>query len=111
MIVELDKIVKIRYNSKRIWIGKYGIRNKKGYKILAERKRREVANTVREKGAVTTSGLSEKFSVSEITIRKDLDQLAEQGLLERTRRGVEKKQSTVFKLSHNEKTLVHKILE
>lgn len=55
--------------------------------MLAEQRRRKIVSMFQEKGGATTSELSGKFSVSEITICKDLDQLAEQGLLERTHGG------------------------
>ncbi len=40
-----------------------------------------------EGGSVTVSLLAEQFSVSELTIRRDLDHLAKKGLVERTHGG------------------------
>ena len=71
--------------------------------MLAKQRRRKIANIVREQGEATTSELSERFSVSEITIRKDLEKLAEQGMIERAHGGAVKQESTVTEPSHEEK--------
>lgn len=75
--------------------------------MLAKQRRRKIASIVREKGEATTSELSERFSVSEITIRKDFEQLAEEGLIERAHGGAVKRESTVSEPSHEEKALAH----
>ncbi|MER6444114.1 DeoR/GlpR family DNA-binding transcription regulator [Streptomyces venezuelae] len=46
-----------------------------------------IAQTVRESGAATVQELSELTGTSEMTIRRDLDALAAQGVLERVRGG------------------------
>ncbi|MFP4646689.1 MAG: DeoR/GlpR family DNA-binding transcription regulator [Candidatus Acetothermia bacterium] len=75
--------------------------------MLAKQRRRKIANIVREQGEATTSELSERFSVSEITIRKDLEKLAEQGLIERAHGGAVKRESTVSEPSYEEKASAH----
>lgn len=76
-------------------------------RILAEQRRRKILKLLEEKGGVKTSKLSSRFSVSEITIRKDLDRLQEKGRLKRTYGGAVKKESTFFEPSHDEKALVN----
>ncbi|ASQ93201.1 DeoR/GlpR family DNA-binding transcription regulator [Streptomyces sp. 11-1-2] len=46
-----------------------------------------IAQAVRESGSVTVQGLAELTGASEMTIRRDLDTLAAQGVLERVRGG------------------------
>jgi DeoR/GlpR family transcriptional regulator of sugar metabolism len=75
--------------------------------MLAEQRRRKVLDILQEQGAVTTAELSKIFSVSEITIRKDLDRLAERNLLLRTHGGAISLESTAFEPSHSEKELVY----
>ncbi|RME80626.1 MAG: DeoR/GlpR transcriptional regulator [Caldilineae bacterium] len=53
---------------------------------LAQR-RQAILMALKEKGQVTVAELSERFGVSEVTIRADLQALYEQGLLLRTRGG------------------------
>lgn len=75
--------------------------------MLAEERRREILEKLEEENAVKTSELSSEFSVSEITIRNDLDKLQERGALERTHGGAVKKESTTFEPTHEEKALVN----
>jgi DeoR family fructose operon transcriptional repressor len=53
---------------------------------LAER-RQEIVNVLSEAGQLSVLELSDRFDVSEVTIRQDLQALSEQGLLQRTRGG------------------------
>ena len=78
-----------------------------GNKMLAEQRRRKILEKLEQDGAVKTSDLSSEFSVSEITIRNDLDKLQERGALERTHGGAVKKESTTFEPTHEEKALVN----
>ena len=75
-------------------------------KMLPKLRKRKIMDLLQEKESVKTGELSDKFSVSEITIRKDLDELAEQGALERTHGGAVAKASTLFEPTHGEKKLV-----
>jgi DeoR/GlpR family transcriptional regulator of sugar metabolism len=55
--------------------------------VLAEQRRQEVLNTVRSGQTVETATLAKRYGVSEMTIRRDLDELADRGLLRRVRGG------------------------
>ncbi|HHT79615.1 MAG TPA: DeoR/GlpR transcriptional regulator [Spirochaetales bacterium] len=46
-----------------------------------------ILSLIEENGTVNVGGLAEELSVSELTIRRDLDQLAKKGLVERTHGG------------------------
>lgn len=46
-----------------------------------------ILTTLQQRGAVTVDALSEELTVSPVTIRRDLDQLAADGLLQRTHGG------------------------
>ena len=54
--------------------------------MLANTRQNEICKIIKEKSAVTTAMLSEKFGVSVETIRKDLLFLEKRGELVRTRR-------------------------
>jgi len=75
--------------------------------MLPEKRKREILKKIQNEEVVETSKLSEEFSVSEITIRKDLNELAERGALKRTHGGAVLNESTVFEPSHDEKALVN----
>jgi DeoR/GlpR family transcriptional regulator of sugar metabolism len=51
--------------------------------MLAEERREHILATLRREGKVTAAGLSQALAVSDDTIRRDLDILAEAGLLRR----------------------------
>ena len=51
--------------------------------MLAAERRQAIARLLRKLGAVRVSDLSERFDVSPSTIRRDLQKLAQQGLVER----------------------------
>lgn len=55
--------------------------------MLAEQRRHEVLKVVRSGTGLETSQLAERFGVSEMTIRRDLDDLAARGLVQRVRGG------------------------
>jgi DeoR family fructose operon transcriptional repressor len=58
--------------------------------MLKAERQQKIANQVLHDGTMTVSELSELFDVSEITIRRDLDELDALGYLERVRGGVRK---------------------
>jgi DeoR/GlpR family transcriptional regulator of sugar metabolism len=58
-----------------------------GPKVLAETRRREIAETLRSNGAVTVAELETRFGVSPMTARRDLDELERRGLVRRTHGG------------------------
>ncbi|MGH2555559.1 MAG: DeoR/GlpR family DNA-binding transcription regulator [Actinomycetota bacterium] len=55
--------------------------------MLAEQRRHQVLAAIRENNAVQTATLATRFGVSEVTIRRDLDDLANRGLIRRVRGG------------------------
>ena len=55
--------------------------------IYPETRRKEILELVEKEGQITVQYLSERFNVSEVTIRADLQKLSESGLLLRTHGG------------------------
>ena len=55
--------------------------------LMAEERRQRILAVLRAEGRVLVGNLSELFSVSQITIRKDLDVLQERGLVQRSHGG------------------------
>jgi DeoR/GlpR family transcriptional regulator of sugar metabolism len=55
--------------------------------LLKEERLQQILDAVHENGRVTVAELGQRFEVSEITIRRDLRELAEQGLLRRAHGG------------------------
>lgn len=52
--------------------------------MLAEERRRQILKAIAERGSVAVKELARLFSVSEMTIHRDLNRLAEDGLIEKT---------------------------
>lgn len=55
--------------------------------MLTEQRRRAVLHAIRSESGVQTANLADRFGVSEMTIRRDLDELAELGLVRRVHGG------------------------
>ena len=55
--------------------------------MIAAQRRNIIVDTIERDGAVSITALSEKLDTSAVTIRRDLDQLAEEGRLIRTHGG------------------------
>ena len=55
--------------------------------MLARLRRKQILEVLRAKGGVRLTELSEELSVSEMTIRRDLDSLQKDGLIERVHGG------------------------
>jgi DeoR/GlpR family transcriptional regulator of sugar metabolism len=55
--------------------------------VLAETRRRQIAEMLRMQGAVTVAEVEARFDVSPMTARRDLDELARRGLVRRTHGG------------------------
>ena len=53
-------------------------------RVKTEQRRQQILNLLEETGNLNVSELSDRFSVSVVTIRKDLDDLESEGLLQRT---------------------------
>jgi DeoR/GlpR family transcriptional regulator of sugar metabolism len=66
-----------------------------------------ILERIQERGAAKTSELSKLFGVSEITIRKDLQVLAERGEVLRTHGGAVARNSLAFEPSYQEKVALH----
>lgn len=71
--------------------------------IPAER-RRLILSRTRAAGVVATQLLADELGVSEITIRRDLKDMADDGLLLRTRGGASMRESVAREMSYLEKT-------
>src|SRR6516225_1819379 len=52
--------------------------------MTAETRRNKIIEFLEDEGNVKVEDLSERFAVSQVTVRKDLAELEEQGLLQRT---------------------------
>jgi DeoR/GlpR family transcriptional regulator of sugar metabolism len=58
-----------------------------GRTVLAEARRREIADELRSNGSVTVAEVEERFGVSPMTARRDLDELERRGVVRRTHGG------------------------
>jgi len=55
--------------------------------LLAEQRRRRIADLIEQKGQITVGDLVERFSISAVTTRGDLDVLSSQGMAMRSHGG------------------------
>jgi len=55
--------------------------------VLARERQSYIADRVRERGAVRVSDLTRELNVSDMTVRRDLDQLARQGVVDKVHGG------------------------
>ncbi len=76
---------------------------KKQRVVLTEHRRQLTLERLRERGVVKTSELSSAFSVSPMTVRNDLNALAEQGQLVRVHGGAMAKEWLAVEPSYQEK--------
>jgi DeoR/GlpR family transcriptional regulator of sugar metabolism len=67
--------------------------------ITAEARRRKILQLLEEAGSVKVEDLSDRFTVSQVTIRKDLTELEQQGLLQRTYGGAVYSHRSRFNIS------------
>ena len=65
--------------------------------MLTEERRQAIAQLLQEHGVVRVSDLSARFSVSSSTIRRDLQKLAQQGLIERAYGGATRRDDTAVR--------------
>ena len=63
------------------------IRNGKDSRLLAEQRRRKIFDLIEHRGQITVRDLVEKFSISAVTARGDLDTLASEGMAVRSHGG------------------------
>lgn len=64
-----------------------------------------ILSLIRKEGTVTVSQLAQSLEVSELTIRRDLDQLATRGLVERTHGGATERRSLAIEPDYPQKAL------
>jgi DeoR family transcriptional regulator, aga operon transcriptional repressor len=58
-----------------------------GFRLLAEQRRRKILDLIEQKGQITVKDLADKFSISAVTARSDLDALAAVGAAVRSHGG------------------------
>jgi DeoR/GlpR family transcriptional regulator of sugar metabolism len=73
---------------------------------LAGVRRRKITKLVEERGAVGVKDLSEEFGVSNVTIRRDLKELGQLGVVTRTHGGVMINSAIMGDLSNEERKIV-----
>jgi len=76
-------------------------------KMFAKERQRTILENVKRQRVATVSGLSKLFDVSEMTIRRDLEKLSDQGLIERVHGGVLSIEGTALEPTFHEKETVH----
>lgn len=75
--------------------------------MLHENKKKYILKLLREKSFVTVAELSEYFKQSQVTIRKLLTSMENEGLLKRSWGGAVNASSSLVEYSHEEKTIQH----
>src|SRR5262245_31152227 len=71
--------------------------------MLAAERRRRIAESIRSAGVVSVAALADALGVSEITLRRDLKAMADEGLLVRTHGGAVLPSGLAHKPSYTEK--------
>lgn len=71
--------------------------------MKTEERRSQIISLLEHKGSVLVEELSQQFEVSQVTIRKDLSELEERGLLHRTHGGATYAHKSLFNPSFGEK--------
>jgi len=74
----------------------------------SEKRRLAILEDLANSRMVQVSALSQKFGVSEVSIRRDLEDLEARGLLRRVRGGAVSVPQTILEWSFNQKMLMHK---
>src|SRR5690349_15039018 len=64
----------------------------RGSRLLSEQRRRKILDLIEQKGQITVRELADRFSVSAVTARVDLDALCSEGLAVRSHGGAVRKQ-------------------
>jgi DeoR/GlpR family transcriptional regulator of sugar metabolism len=75
--------------------------------MTAETRRNKIIEFLEDEGNVKVEELSERFAVSQVTVRKDLAELEEQGLLQRTYGGAVYSHRSRFNVSFRGKLRLH----
>src|SRR5215469_14464647 len=63
----------------------------RGSRLLSEQRRRKILELIEQKGQITVRELADRFSVSAVTARDDLDALCSEGLAVRSHGGAVRK--------------------
>lgn len=72
--------------------------------MLRDERLQKIIQTIEKRSIVSISEIGKIFNVTEMTVRRDFDDLTKKGLITRVHGGAKKKQRNEFKeLSHNEK--------
>ena len=77
-------------------------------KSLTRQRRNEIINILREKGVVHVSDLSRMFNVSVVTIRSDLKNLEEAGILQREHGGAIRNIGTNLDVTFEARLVIHR---
>ena len=71
-------------------------------KIFAEERHNKIAELINNRGRITVPELAKEFEISEITIRRDLKELEDRGLITRTHGGAIKNIKSSYELYYEE---------
>ena len=77
--------------------------------VKTDRRREQILNLLEDTGTLNVLNLADRFGVSVVTIRKDLDDLESEGLLQRTFGGAVFSHRSRFNKSFLERTRVHQL--
>lgn len=75
--------------------------------MLAAERRFNIMKLVQKQKVVTTSELAALFDISEMTIRRDVTKLSQDGLLEKTHGGAMANEIVTLGPSFSEKEIIH----
>jgi len=75
--------------------------------VLAAERRFNIMKLVQKQKVVTTSELAALFDISEMTIRRDVTKLSQDGLLEKTHGGAMANEIVTLGPSFSEKEIIH----
>src|SRR6201997_55185 len=76
--------------------------------VRTEPRRKQILNLLEELGTLNVSDLADRFAVSVVTIRKDLDELESEGFLQRTFGGAVFSHRSRFNRSFFERVQIHR---
>jgi len=75
-------------------------------KIFAEERQNKIAELINHRGRITVPELAAEFKISVITIRRDLNELENKGIIKRTHGGAIKNYITSQELQHEEQMVL-----
>ena len=75
--------------------------------MLKDERLQKIVQTIEKQNIISISDITKMMNVTEMTVRRDLKQLQEKGLLTRIHGGAKRRQKILFtELSHNEKRII-----